>query len=827
MRLIVHRLMRRLLSMWVRTKILPASLEEAGVDLSRPLCFVLETNAYSNLLILEEATLRSGMPSPFSPAPDDPLGSGNSYFVLKRFKGLLWRRPEVRRHSPSLARLVKRVSETGRPDCQIVPVSIFLGRAPDKLHGPFKILFSENWVVAGRIRRFISILLHGRDTIVQFSSPISVRDVLSEDLGEERSVRKISRVLRVHFRRVRAAVIGPDLSHRRTILDELLRTSAVRDAIDVQARKAGRDSASTTRLARGYGREILADYSHSVVRFFWRLLTWFWNRIYDGVDCANLDQVTQVRPGHEIIYVPCHRSHIDYLLISYLLYTHGRMVPHIAAGLNLNLPIVGPIMRRAGAFFIRRTFRSNALYSAVFTEYVNALISRGVPIEFFVEGTRSRTGRLLQPRGGMLSMVVRGYLRTRERPVAFMPVFIGYEKLVEGNSYLGELSGSAKKKETVLGLLRSYKVLLRKYGKAQVSFGEPIYLEDHLNELAPQWQETPAGDDRPQWLAPSVNELGRRIMTGINATAQVNPISLLAVALLATPKQSMAEEDLIELLELYQNLLATGPVPPHIGVSSLSGAEIIEYGESLQAVERKSHRMGDIISVTSDQSVLLTYFKNTVLHLFVVTGWCACCFLNNVSFSGRAIKRFGNTVYPFLESELFLHWDKSGFGEAVDQALKTLKDAGLIYAKGEADRLQRAKGGSREAMQLKVLGKVVVHPLERFYITAAVLAQHGSETLTTAHLEDLCQATAQRLSLIYGMEAPEFFDRKLFTNLVRTFKREGLISKNEAGLLAFGSDLESIIQEAKVILSKDIRHSILEATPKTAEQPPESTQAAA
>src|SRR5690606_19212307 len=190
-----------------------------------------------------------------------------------------------------------------------------------------------------------------------------------------------------------------------------------------------------------------------------------------------LDHRQASAPGNEIVYVPSHRSHMDYLLLSYLLYTKGVVPPHIVAGINLNLPVVGTLLRKGGAFFIRRSIRGSALYSTVLSEYVAKLVSGGYSIEYFVEGGRSRTGRLLPPKGGMVSMTVRAFLRQPTRPVLFQPVYIGYEKLMEGNSYLDELSGKQKKGESIWQLLGGIpKVLRSNYGQVVVNFGEPIKL---------------------------------------------------------------------------------------------------------------------------------------------------------------------------------------------------------------------------------------------------------------------------------------------------------------------------------------------------------------
>ena len=208
-----------------------------------------------------------------------------------------------------------------------------------------------------------------------------------------------------------------------------------------------------------------------------------WNRIYRGVLVHHLDKLKDAAPGHEVIYVPSHRSHMDYLLLSYLLYERGIVPPHIVAGINLNLPVVGTLLRKGGAFFARRSFKGNMLYSAVFREYMAQLVSGGYSIEYFIEGGRSRTGRLLPPKGGSLAMTVRAYLRQPTRPLLFQPVYIGYEKLMEGASYLDELSGKPKAKESIWQLLSSIpKVLRSNYGQVVVNFGEPIALKPDTSE---------------------------------------------------------------------------------------------------------------------------------------------------------------------------------------------------------------------------------------------------------------------------------------------------------------------------------------------------------
>ncbi|MEO8010628.1 MAG: glycerol-3-phosphate 1-O-acyltransferase PlsB, partial [Dokdonella sp.] len=570
------------------------------------------------------------------------------------------------------------------------------------------------------------------------------------------------------------------------------------------AATAAKENISTPQAegrARSYTLEIAADYSHTVVRSLSFMLIAFWNKLYGGVVMHHFDKLRAVAPGHEVIYVPCHRSHIDYLLLSYQLYQNGLVPPHIAAGVNLNLPVIGPILRRGGAFFLRRSFKSNALYSAVFTEYVSQLFVRGVALEYFIEGGRSRTGRLLSPRGGMLGMTLRSFLRESRRPVLFQPVYIGYEKLMEGKSYIGELSGKSKEKESLFGLLRSIGVLRQRYGEVTINFGQPIELAGLLDEIAPRWRDalmTP--DDKPEWLGGAVDVLADRIQANINGAADVNPISLLALALLSMPKHAMAEADLLAQLELYKDLLIAVPYSDRVTITGKSPPEIIAYGESMQWIRRVQHPLGDVLVAEGDNAVLLSYFRNNVQHLFVASAWIACCFLNNRRMARATMLRLGRLIYPFIQSEWFLPWTEDEFSTRVQATVDFMVAREMLQTDADGRVIERAPGQSDSAFRLRALSHALLQAVERYYITIALLVSNGRNTLTAAELENFCYLTAQRLTLLHALNAPEFFDRSLFRGFIQKMRERRVIWPDENNKLDFDEGLEDLVKEAKVIL---------------------------
>jgi glycerol-3-phosphate O-acyltransferase len=814
------RLLGRIAEPWIAIRREPEPLPLDLIDPSRPLCYVIERYGTSNMLILEQACREAGLPSPLLPMQGgDLIGKQRSVIALSRRQGFLFRRPRAKTHSEGMARLLAALAANPELDVQLVPVSIFVGRAPDRQTGWFRVLFAENWTLVGRFRRFLSVLLNGRNTLVQFSAPLSPREVLAEPLSPERSVRKVSRVLRAHLRRVRAAVIGPDLSHRRTLVDAVLDSEPVRRSISDQARRDSSSYGQAYTKARSAAMEIAADYSHTVVRSLSFILTPFWNKLYDGVRVHHLDTLKKAAPGHEVIYVPCHRSHIDYLLLSYLLYVNGIVPPHIAAGVNLNLPVVGPLLRRGGAFFLRRSFKANPLYSAVFAEYVASLIERGVSIEYFIEGGRSRTGRLLAPKAGMLAITLRAFLRQSRRPVLFQPVYIGYEKLMEGKSYLAELSGKQKQKESLLGLLRGLGVLRNRYGKVAVNFGEPILLDGLLDGVDPEWRaarDTP--DQKPEWLGRAVDELARRIQVNINRAADVNPINLIGLALLATPKHAMAESDLVTVIDLFRDLLRAVRYSDRVTVTDLPAPAIVAYGEQVGVLTRVRHPLGDVLALDDEQAVLQAYYRNNVVHLFAAASWVACCFQNNRRMSQAGVVRLGRLLYPFIESELFLPWTEQEFGERIQAVIDALVARGLFTFDAENGFLQRAHGQTDEVFQLRVVAHSLQQAFERYYIAIAVLVKNGPRQVSASELETLCHLTAQRLSLLYSQAAPEFFDRALFRGFIGKLRELGIVWLDPTGKLDFDARLETWAKDAKIILSRELRHSIMKITPETRRQ---------
>ncbi|WP_397449466.1 glycerol-3-phosphate 1-O-acyltransferase PlsB [Pseudomonas sp. NA-150] len=806
-RRLVFGALRRVLYLWVRSETINQSAFTLNLDRSRPVFYALQNPSLSDLAVIDRECTKAGLPRPVLPVSVGNLLEPAAFFYLTPEPDWLGRQ-DKRGAPPTLERLVSAISQNAAEDAQIIPVSVFWGQSPDSESSPWKLLFADSWAVTGRLRQFIRILILGRKTRVQFSAPVHLRELVNENKGHERTLRMTQRILRVHFRNLKTAVIGPDLSHRRNLVKGLVDEPMVKQAILDEAEREKIPESKAREQALRYGNEIASDYTYSAIRFLEVVLSWFWNKIYDGIKVSHIEGVQAVSPGHEVIYVPCHRSHIDYLLLSYLLFRNGLTPPHIAAGINLNMPGMGGLLRRGGAFFMRRTFKGNPLYSAVFNEYLHTLFTKGFPVEYFVEGGRSRTGRMLRPKPGMLSITLRSFLRNSRMPIVFVPVYIGYERVLEGRTYLGELRGASKKKESIFDMLKVFGALKQRFGQVSVNFGEPIKLAEFLDHEQPDWRQQELGPQfRPAWLNETTNRLGERVAQRLNEAAAINPVNLVALALLSTNKLALDDQAMARVLDLYLTLLRRVPYSPHTTLPEGDGKALIEYVKGMDLLSEQKDALGKILYLDEQNAVLMTYYRNNVLHIFALPSLLASFFQSSSRMTREQLLRYTRALYPYLQSELFIRWTLDELDGVIDQWLEAFVEQGLL--RFENDVYLRPAPSSRHFVLLTLLSRAIAQTLQRFYMAISLLLNSGQNTISAEELEDLCTIMAQRLSILHGLNAPEFFDKSLFRHFIQTLLEQDVLRKDPAGKLGYHALLGELAEgAAKRVLPAEIRLSI-------------------
>ena len=371
--------------------------------------------------------------------------------------------------------------------------------------------------------------------------------------GEKASIR--AEALRVQLlaqlEQERSTVIGPRFKKGAVIKREILADESVQSSLARLKETDSRSLEEITRVARENLNEIAADFSMLTVKLMAAALTPVWQNIYDGleVDEEGLDRVRTAARDSSIVVVPSHKSHIDYLIISYIFFQYGLVPPHIAAGDNLDFPPIGSLFRRAGAFFIRRQIKDDPLYKLCLRLYLAKILSEGHGLEFFIEGGRSRTGKLMAPRFGMLRMIVDAFGEGTVDKVKIVPCAVTYERVIEGRSHQAEVQGAPKKQEHLGALLRSTKVLTSKNGRLYVTFGEILDLGEYMK----RYEVEPVSPPEQQHAL--TQRLGYRLIYEINQAGTATPSALASLALLTLEGRRISRPRLLAAIGFTLDML--------------------------------------------------------------------------------------------------------------------------------------------------------------------------------------------------------------------------------------------------------------------------------
>ncbi|CAK3734821.1 glycerol-3-phosphate 1-O-acyltransferase [Vibrio crassostreae] len=779
-------LMKLPLSLLVKSTSIPSNpVEDLNIDLSKPIVYALPFRSSIDILTLQKHALELGLPDPLSKLEINGKSLQRYVFISSR-KTLLQDDDYVPSSSIEVfSELLSLHAEDSELDVQVIPATVLWGRKPGKENNQKPYLQAMNGLEKSK-----AVLLAGRDCLVRFSPVVSLRYMANSHGTDSTIAHKLARVARIHFSRQKLAASGPNLPSRQALFDRLLKSEAIKKAIEDEAESKNISIEKASKEAQDIMDEIAANFSYSLIKRGEKILGWLWNKLYQGLHISNASTVRKLaQDGHEIVYVPCHRSHMDYLLLSYVLYHEGMVPPHIAAGINLNFFPAGPIFRHGGAFFIRRSFKGNKLYSTIFREYLAELFAKGYSVEYFSEGGRSRTGRLLQAKTGMLAMTIQAMLRGMNRPVTLVPVYIGYEHVMEVATYAKELRGKRKEKENASLVIRTLRKL-RNFGKGYVNFGEPIQLNQYLNEHAPEWTKDidPMGTSKPQWMNPVVNDLATKMMTHINDAAATNALTLCATALLASRQRALSRDSLVSQINCYLSLLKNVPYSDTFTVPKDSAEDLVKHAESLNKFLIESDTMGDIISLDRHQSILMTYYRNNIIHLFALPSLIAQMTIRQHGLSIDAIQENVAAIYPFLKKELFLSYDEDQLESVVANIIDELVGQGMLVVSNNQVTINQSN-----SQALMLLGRTISETLQRYSIALNLLAENPD--LDKSDLEQKSQDIAQRLGRLQGINAPEFFDKGVFASMFATLKQQQYLDNDG------NCDLEKTQQFAKLLYS--------------------------
>lgn len=730
--------------------------------------------------------------------PYDPVGSG--FFGRLLASGhhavifMLGRKPLdrlLRRPDPDYSTALLEAQRQSETPIQVVPVVVLWSRRPMAARTEVErsLLGAEDQ--PGHFSRLWAALARGGSIIVQAGEPLDLARFDDQYAHEPpaRRARMLRVLLRRYLYREQSIVRGPRTRSHRWMRRLVLSSGAVRKAVEHEVSATGSSPERVRRRVERTFDKIAARMTHRWVQLASIATRLLWNRIYSGIDLreGDMDRIRAAQRRGGLVLIPCHRSHLDYLLVSSIMYQHDLALPYIAAGINLSFFPAGPIFRRLGAFFVKRSFKGDRIYPAVFTQYLKQLVREGFPIEFFIEGGRSRTGKLLPPKLGLLSMIVdtMSQIRRENFDITLLPINICYEQLAEERAYARELSGEKKKSESMGDVLRAGKVLRHRYGRVYVRVGEPLSLCESLTRLDKPWDELDRGR-RGEWL----QHVGERVLHRINEEAVVLPTSLVALAMLAHHRRGIRRSALEARVERFRSFLERAGAKMSAsmawpGWATEQALERFLEGKKIASFEDEE---GPVYQLAEQSRVTLEYYKNSLLHFFVPASLLALSFRpalreHGIPASGvpqggipvelaPAVRRFHGLAWMFRYE--FVFDPEASAGALVDQGLEQLVAHGALARDGERLRLV-------DAERLQELAELLLSYVESYWVT--LHAAHGlaDRKLPAKELVDAIGTVGRGVFAVEEIRRAEALSAVNLRNAVRAFKEEGIFRPRPDG----------------------------------------------
>ncbi len=607
----------------------------------------------------------------------------------------------------------------------------------------------------------------------------------------------VARQAALALERAERRLRGPRYKVPRFVNEVILGRPAFRGGVARIAAEIGRPEEAAQRQAAKYLREIAATHSPYVIDLTARLIHLLYSRGYSGIkyDRAQLERLFALGQRHPLVFLPTHKSNLDHLVLQYLLHENGHPPNHTAGGINMNFFPVGPLVRRSGVFFIRRTFKDNPLYKFVLQQYLDYLIEKRFSLEWYLEGGRSRSGKLLPPRFGLFASVVDAYQRGKSDDVQFIPVAIVYDQIQDVGDYVAEQRGASKQKENLGWFLRLVRRLRANYGDIHVRFGEPLSLAQWLGP--PQPDAAPDADERSL----AVQKLAFESAVRINRVTPITPTSLVALALLGLGDRAATVPELVKnLLNLVDYVRRRAlPVTTELDLDTAAGVQrTLEQLAQSGVVARFSEGLDTVYAVGADQHLTAAYYRNTIIHFFVTPSIAELALLGAAEVGAEAApgEFWEETLRlrDLLKFEFFFA-DRERFKAEVREEL------GL-----HAPDWEGHLGGGPEAVRGIVRGfkpfsahRVLRPFVEAYRVVGDALERHDpAAAVKEPEFVATCLALGKQYRLQRRIRHAESVSKVLFGTALKLARNRGLLNTDGADLVerrhAFAVEIRTAIR---------------------------------
>lgn len=686
----------------------------------------------------------------------------------------------------------------------LVPTSIFLTRL--RKHGAKRTyweIFFGTYDYPGRLRKIYHLLTHNKKGGTILSKRIDLNGELAKkpDLAEEIVEKRLRWTLLFHLNNEDRAYRGPTKRPKARKVRKILKEKRLNEELRQVAERTGRSQESVKREAAKNLNAIASETSERVINGMCMLFDYVWYRTLEGIDVqkSDLDRLRELSKSGPVAYLPCHRSHVDYLSIAYLFEKEGLNYPRIAAGDNLAKWPLGPILRRCGAFFLRRSFKGESIFPLVFGAYLRHVLRERHVLLFFLEGGRSRTGKLMHPKLGMLSMLLDAWRDGVVEDLPLVPVTIDYGKVFEGDSYLREKSGLPKQKENLASVLRSRKVLQNKHGVMRIRFAEPIHLTKYVEDAGFS-RETLGFKAR----LPLLHKLSYEIMTRINERVTLTAANIVAGLLMGTPKRGMTQSMLQALFILNDRHLRELKVElayPEMKVELALENALVTF-EANQALVRVAVGGEVVVKVPEPKRAEMEYYKNNGLHFILDVCLYSMAFqiLDPQERNLEHIHGLACEIYRLLKHEFLIQEDyPSPAVMSTAHAVLERMDAVSTTEDGLVETSDQLVGSNL----LSINALMLQNFLESYFVVAEVACELELEgSVDKKNMLKQCMSKGQLLYAVGTLRCEESINHITFTNALACFSKAGYlkirtVKGQKYALISWNRDKHELFIELK------------------------------
>ncbi|MBT7697513.1 MAG: glycerol-3-phosphate acyltransferase, partial [Desulfobacterales bacterium] len=649
----------------------------------------------------------------------------------------------------------------------------------------------------GRIRRLVVLFKNSKKIFVEISEPFNLMDFLDNPdvrdryIGDQALALRNELILQINDHR--QSIIGPILKTREELKESVLTDDRLQNIMDEYSIKKNIPLRKIHRNADEYIDEIAANYNINIIKVLAMILKWVFNSIFEGiiVEKEELNQLKKFSKKGPLILVPCHKSHVDYLILSYIFHTNNMPCPHIAAGKNLSFWPLGLIFRGGGAFFIRRTFKGAELYSKVFGEYVYKILNEGFNVEFFIEGGRSRTGKLLSPKLGLLSILLNAYKNGACKDMNFVPIYVGYDRVLEESSYLDEIEGGKKEPESLKQVIRARKFLRKRYGKIYIRFHEPISLNEHLAR-----NDKSISEMNSKEFNKLCRYLGNRFVNSINDITVATPYGIVAGAILNCAKQNFTYDFLISHITTYFNYLISHKVrladtlvvdPIHAFDTVLESFHQSKFIEIIYQDKEKGLNDATII-LNNSKRPSLEYYKNNCANFFMPGAFTALAILEKDAFifSSSDLHQGYDILQDLFSNEFILNVDRET-EYFVRKNLKVFIDEAILIPDPTIpDTYNITSTGFRK---LKFFAAFLKIYFESYSVVLKFFMQHHQNSISQKERIKKIQAVGEQMYKNKEIEQRESLSKINYINAEKFFTSNGVKTSGDKEKIDYFSDL--------------------------------------